>query len=59
MAFLFLFPEIRNGQKKPINGINKDNLKKLLAEGYKASRDEAEQLTKEFNEINLENRDEY
>jgi hypothetical protein len=61
MASLFPFPEIRSGQKKLINGINKDNFKmvQLLAEGYKASRDEAEQLNKEFNEIDLEHWGEY
>ena len=59
MASLFPFPEIRGDQKKPINCVNKDNFKKLLAEGYKASRAEAEELSKEFNEIDLENWDEY
>ena len=45
--------------KKRLKETKNKKTAKLLAEGYKASRDEAEQLSKEFNKIDLENWDEY
>ena len=45
--------------KKRLEDTKSKRMEKLLVEGYKASRDEARQLSKEFNKIDLEHWDEY
>jgi hypothetical protein len=39
--------------------LQKEKLQKLMAEGYKATREEDKRLTKEFSVIDLENWDDY
>ncbi len=38
---------------------DRQNTEKLLVEGYKVQGSESEQLSKEFNKVDLENWDEY
>jgi hypothetical protein len=45
--------------KKRLKEIRDREIEKLLIEGYKSSKKEAKQLTKEFETIDMEDWDEY
>ncbi len=50
---------IADAVKRRIVDLEKDRLRKLMAEGYRATRHEDEKLTKEFEALNLEGWDDY